>query len=104
MAVEDSVTGSGGGGEMSLEYASQHAAELQIVAAADALDAVGSAMPGGDYGEAGAVIATIMGTFTEAAAQLVTEAKVMALGVRVATGEMAGTDTEQALDFMRVSR
>lgn len=88
-----------------MEYAAQHSAEVGLTTAADRLDSVGAKTPDdGDLGEAAAVVASIVATFTEAAASLVTEAKVLALGIRVASTDMAQTDAEQAVDFIQVGQ
>lgn len=104
MAMADSGSGGGAAPEVSMTYAAQSGAEIGIAAASDELDAVGAQMPDGDYGEAGAVVATIMGVFADTAAQLVTEAKVISLGVRIATGYMSATDAQQAVDYVQVDR
>lgn len=99
------VTSDGGRGtEVAADFGALHGAEVSIAGAASDLDGVGADVPGGDFGEAAALVANLLAAYTEVAAQLVTEAKILALGVRVASGGMSTSDLEQAVDFMEIGR
>lgn len=92
-----------GGGEITLDHAAVRDAAAGLLTAAEALDAAGADLPWGDFGEAGALIATLSAAYTEAAARLVTEATVVALTARVAGDDLTRTDAEQA-DLFRIGR
>lgn len=101
MVASDGV---GSGGEVAAEFSALRDAVTGIAGAASDLDSVGADVPEGDFGEAAALVTNLMAAYTEVAAQLVTEGKVLALGVRVASGAMSATDLEQAVDFMQIGR
>lgn len=79
-------------------------AEAALVSAAAGLDATGASVPAGDLAEAQAVVAVVMACLMETSARLVAEAKVLGLGIRVASAGLEATDAEQALRFVEVAR
>lgn len=87
---------------LACDYGALRAAEVAIASAAAELDAAGGVIPTGDLGEAEGLVAVLLTGFTETAARLVAEGKVLGLGIRVASAEVESTDAEQALRFVEV--
>ena len=91
-------------GGVACDYGALRGAETALASAAADLDGAGALVPAGDHGEAAALVAVLLATLSETAARLVTEGKVLGLGIRVASGEVETTDADQALRFVEVGR
>ncbi|CAI9416565.1 hypothetical protein [Nocardioides sp. T2.26MG-1] len=87
---------------LACDYGALRSAEVALASAAADLDAVGALVPSGDQGEADGLVAVLLAVLTETAARLVTEGKVLGLGIRVASAEIETADAEQALRFVEV--
>ena len=87
---------------LACDYAALRAAEGALASTAADLDAVGALVPTGDHGEAEGLVTVLLAVLTETAARLVTEGKVLGLGIRVASAEVEATDAEQAMRFVEV--
>jgi hypothetical protein len=93
--------GGGGGGNLIVDHGTLDGVVAGLGAAGDDLDAAGSSAPGGgDYGDAGALIATVLAGVAEAGARVAFEAKTLSAVVGECNDVASSADQAAAESYI----
>lgn len=93
--------GGGGGGSLIVDHGTLDSVIAGLGAAGDDLDAAGSSAPGGgDYGDAGALVAAVLAAVTEAGARVAFEAKTLSAVVGECNDVASSADQAAAESYI----
>lgn len=91
----------GGGGELIVDHGTLTQVCSALEAAGDGLDGAGSSVPGGgDYGDAGALVATVLAAVAEAGARVAFEARTLAAVVAECNDAASTADQDAAASYL----